>query len=273
MPVASQKRRRKPTVVEVREGLARSGDVAELLRLLTTTSPALLDLEATFKLLLVAIEVASRRDPGRFASDVFSHIVGFTGYLLLRTHMRAGALISIYDRSGRGVAELPRELTEHLLPQLLRLQEHLAEMMALQATTARSWALTRQKEIENGRAAGSEGQSGHGAARQVNSSAVAPPPGVAEPAMTSSKGKEWHGAMKEESHDAAEDVQGPGQNQRLPPAGKVAASAAADGGGSSFSAEARSHCPQEGRQSAGVGPAISPPGEWSAQVEIHPSLP
>src|SRR5262249_11926055 len=141
------KRRKKKTIAETREEMAQSGDVDGLWLLLTTSLPIMLDMEATFKLLARAIEVRSRQHPAGFASEVFSRLVSFTSYLLLRSHMYASRLLGQSDRSGRGVAELPRELADVVLPRILQLQDHLGELLALQATTARSWALTKQKEI------------------------------------------------------------------------------------------------------------------------------
>src|SRR5262245_54614309 len=125
------KRRKKKTIAETREEMALSGDVDGLWHLLTTSLPIMLDLEVVFGLLARAIEVRSRQDPAGFASEMFSRLVGFTSYLLLRSHMHAGRLLGQYDRSGRGIAELPRELADVLWPRILQMQQHLAEMLAL----------------------------------------------------------------------------------------------------------------------------------------------
>src|SRR5262249_30073049 len=142
-------RRRKPTIAEAREEMARTGDVDGLWRVLTTSVPGLFGVEETFQLLARAIQVRSRHAPAAFAAELYSRMVGFVGYLTMRTHLYAGRLVAVHDRYGRGFAELPRELTELVLPRLVQLQEHLGELLSAQAATARLWALTRQKEIEN----------------------------------------------------------------------------------------------------------------------------
>src|SRR5262249_12428288 len=60
----------------------------------------------------------------------------------------------VHDRSarGRGSAELPRELMELVLPRLLELQTHLADIAHAQASVCRLWALARSKGAENQRA-------------------------------------------------------------------------------------------------------------------------
>ena len=197
------KRRKKKTIAETREEMAQSGDVDGLWRLLTTSLPIMLDLELTFKLLARALEVRSRQDPAGFASEVFSRLVSFTSYLLLRSHMHASRLLGQYDRSGRGIAELPRELADVVLPRILQLQDHLAEMLALQATTARSWALTRQKEIENRRAAGSQAQPDNPKSQHDASPVVAPlPHQVAEPESPPRGGRQERLIMEEQSDGA-----------------------------------------------------------------------
>src|SRR5262249_22019056 len=185
------KRRKKKTIAETREEWAESGDVDALWRLLTTTRPILLYLEVVFGLLARAIEVRSRQDPAGFASEMFSRLVGFTSYLLLRSHLYAGRLVAQYDRSGRGIAELPRELADVVLPRILQLQDHLGAMLAPQAPTPGSGVLTKQKVIENRHAAGSQAKLDNPRSQHDASLVVTPlPPRVVEPEASSAGGRE-----------------------------------------------------------------------------------
>jgi hypothetical protein len=112
------------------------------------------DHEATFGLLLRAIEARSARDPAGFAEAVFSRMVGFTGYLTLRSQYYLTHVIRTADRQGqsKGTPALPREVTDVYLPRLMELQGHLGELAQLQASTARLWELARQRRLENDQA-------------------------------------------------------------------------------------------------------------------------
>jgi len=100
-----------------------------------------------FGLFLRAIEVRCRADPALFAGEMLARVFGLTSFLVLRTHHHASRLIAVHDRStrGRGSAELPRELMELVLPRLLELQTHLAEIAHAQASVCRLWALAKSK--------------------------------------------------------------------------------------------------------------------------------
>ena len=247
-----KQRKRKPTIAETREDWARTGNIDALWELLLSSGPAMLDMEATFKLLARAIEVRSRQDPAGFASDVFGRMLSLTTYLTLRTHLHAGRLIAVYDRSDRPVAELPRELTELVLPRLLQLQQHLTEMLAVQATTARSWALTRQKEIENDRAAGSGGQSCP-CASQHRHPPLTTPPGVVEPESPAEVEREKGGITEEIRHGPIETNLGAMRLADRLPEGQVAEVTAEDRGGRSVADDAGGHRAEAQRPRQGVG--------------------
>ena len=96
----------------------------------------------TCPLLLQAIEDAARTDPRQFSAALFTKILSFSSYLLLRTHFQLTSLLDRHDACLRtaGNLPLPREITE-ALPALMQLQEHLAAMTESQARAARMWAL------------------------------------------------------------------------------------------------------------------------------------
>jgi hypothetical protein len=69
-------------------------------------------------------------------------VLGFTSYLLLRTHFQLSSLLDRHDAGMRTLGNLPvpREINE-TLPALIQLQEHVATMAEIQARTARMWKL------------------------------------------------------------------------------------------------------------------------------------
>jgi hypothetical protein len=226
--------------------MARTGDVDGLWRVLTTSLPGLFGVEETFQLLARAIQVRSRQAPAAFAAELYSRMVGFVGYLTMRTHLYAGRLVAVHDRHDRGFAELPRELTDVLLPRLVQLQEHLAELMSAQAATARLWALTRQKEIDNGRAVRPGGRPGDDAVRQ-GEHAPALPPACVETEAPPERERGGRGVAEGQGHDPVER-----EGRRV----TVAGSPAEDGGGRPAPGEAGGDRRQDERPTQGVGPAF-----------------
>jgi hypothetical protein len=134
--------------------MAATGDVDGLWAIFRNADAASIDWEEVFGLFLRAIEVRCRADPALFAGEMLARVFGLTSFLVLRTHHYASRLIAVHDRSGRGrgSAELPRELTELVLPRLLELQTHLADIAHAQASVCRLWELAKCKRAENQRA-------------------------------------------------------------------------------------------------------------------------
>lgn len=119
------KRLKQPTIAETRERMAEAGDVEGLWQVLTTTSWTLLNGEETFGQLLRAIEVQSARDPAKFAEALFTRMVGFTGYLLYRSHYYISTAIANADQDhrGTGARSFTRDVMDVYLPRLrLRLR-------------------------------------------------------------------------------------------------------------------------------------------------------
>lgn len=139
-----------------RETMAADGDVDGIWSELTRPTSGAPDPERLFPLLLRAIEVRSRRHPEEFSGEILAKIVSLTSYLALRSHYLLAARVEQYDRSpqGRGRVELPPAFADRVIPQLMALQSSLCEIMHVQASVARAWALARAKRAETDRAEG-----------------------------------------------------------------------------------------------------------------------
>ncbi len=155
---------REPTICEMREQAARSGDVETLWSELTMRHFSMVDQEEIFGHLLRAIEVRCRQDPEAFAAENFSRMIGFVSYLTLRATFYASHRIARHGRATRdnGPADFPPEVAERLIPRLMDLQGHLTELLASQASVARQYALIHARRAENGRCVGGVGKvNGH----------------------------------------------------------------------------------------------------------------
>jgi hypothetical protein len=129
-------------IAERREKWAREGDFESLWEVLLDNDWTMIDQAECFRLLLQAVEVAAQKNPRQFSADIFAQVLGFTSYVLLRTHFQLGALLDRHDAGMRTLGNLPvpREITE-VLPDLIQLPEHLGAMMETQARTSRMWGL------------------------------------------------------------------------------------------------------------------------------------
>ena len=136
--------------------MVEAGDVERLLGLLRSQPLGYYDVPHLLRLVMRACQVRARSDPRGFSEALFSEMAAFDGYLLLRTQLRlAGRVTSHGEGSGQpGIAELPSDVTERLLPALSELQRGLGEVLATQAATARMWALTDARRAANGDGAG-----------------------------------------------------------------------------------------------------------------------
>jgi hypothetical protein len=144
--------------------MAEAGDVDGLWEALHTEDHTGLAWRWLLDQLLQAVEVRCRQNPARFAGEMFARMMSLTSYLLLRTHFNATKLIRKHDRSGRECwsGALPHELTEQVLPRLVEMQGHLAEVAHAQASVARLWGLVRSKRREIKRRGGtSKGSDDH----------------------------------------------------------------------------------------------------------------
>jgi hypothetical protein len=152
---AKPRRSRKLTPHEQRVRWAESGDIEALWEVLAAARWDLIaDMEQVFGLLLKAITVRAERDPAQFAAEIFTRIVGFNTYLLMRSQMYINLRLGQHGRSTRalGRPDFSLSAVAELIPSMLELQRALAETMAAQATTARAYELVRAERIENDRA-------------------------------------------------------------------------------------------------------------------------
>jgi hypothetical protein len=164
-------------IAEQREKWAREGDFQSLWRVLTENAWGMIDQVECFRLLLQAVEVAARNDPRKFSATIFAQVIGFTSYLLLRTHFQLGTLLDCHDAGMRTAGNLPvpREIVE-ALPSLIQLQEHVGAMIESQARAARMWGLA-----DKSRRSHSDGEAAAGG--KPYDSGDAPPFRVASPVM------------------------------------------------------------------------------------------
>ncbi len=137
---------------EIWKGWAEAGDVEQLLGLLRSKPMGFYNVPEMLRLLLRACQVRARSDPRGFAEALFAEMVGFNGFLLLRTQLRlAGRVESTGVGTGRpGIVDLSADITERLLPALSEMQRGLGEVLATQAATARMWALADARRAANG---------------------------------------------------------------------------------------------------------------------------
>jgi hypothetical protein len=165
------------TTHEQRTRWAEAGDIERLWGLLAAARWDLIpDMEEVFSLLLRAINVRAERDPAGFAGEIFTRMIGFNTYLLMRSQMYINLRLGQHGRSTRalGRPDFSLSAVAELIPGMVELQRALAETMAAQATTARAYELARAKRIENDKAEGVKS-----GARQPAPQALAPANGSA----------------------------------------------------------------------------------------------
>lgn len=124
------------------EKLAPEGDYQSVWKFLLENERGLIDQPECFRLLLQAVEVAARKEPRKFSADIFAKVIGFSSYLLLRSHFQISTLFDRHDAAlcSLGNLHVPREIAE-IIPSLIQLQEHVAAMLEAQARAARMWGL------------------------------------------------------------------------------------------------------------------------------------
>jgi hypothetical protein len=140
-----KRRKRRPSIAQMQERMAREGDVEGLWQVLVGTNWTMLNQPEVFGLLLRAVGVAARRDPDAFSEALFARLTGLTTYLVLRAHFYVQTLFAQGDEATRtrGSLRVPPEVLE-MLPRLMELQQHAAALAECQARTARLWGLARK---------------------------------------------------------------------------------------------------------------------------------
>ena len=141
-----------PSKKEIWRAWSEGGDVERFLALLRSKPLGFYNVPEMLRLLMRACQVRARSDPRSFAEALFAEMAAFNGFLLLRAQLRlAGRVASCGEGSGQpGMAELPSDLSERLLPALAEMQRGLGEVLAAQAATARMWALADARRAANG---------------------------------------------------------------------------------------------------------------------------
>src|SRR5690242_3223346 len=95
------------SIAEDREKMAQEGDFQGLWRFLTDNKWTMIDQAECFRLLLQALEVAARTDPRQFSAALFTKILSFSSYMLLRTHFQLTSLLDRHDACMRQQGNLP----------------------------------------------------------------------------------------------------------------------------------------------------------------------
>lgn len=113
----------------------------------------LVDIQELLKRLSRAIEAGAKADAGKFSAFMLAHIVGITASLLFRSHLHIARLASDHDAriASNSTSEFPAEHHRQTMSGVYELQRHLGELLQIQAQTARSFELTREKKLKNDR--------------------------------------------------------------------------------------------------------------------------
>ena len=86
---------------------------------------------------------------------MMSRMTVFATTLLMRCHLYLGDCVEQGGRAqrmrGQPPGDLPRVAVEALVPRVLELQQHLAELFVAEASIARQWSLARKSEAREGR--------------------------------------------------------------------------------------------------------------------------
>jgi hypothetical protein len=126
--------------------MVEQGDVSGLWALWTGSRVSEIDFQEVGDLVRQAIEVRVRQDPTRFAQDLFGEMVGLVGFLVLRSHFRVRLLTAAEDgEMAQHHRWVPSAELEQLVPKLMVLQKHLAELIQLDASTQRLVELARRR--------------------------------------------------------------------------------------------------------------------------------
>src|SRR5262249_657064 len=109
-----------------------------------------INFEEVADLLRRAIEVRVRQDPTRFGQELFAEMIGVVGFLVLRSHFRVRRLTAEEDAAMAQFRRWePSAEVDQLLPQVLALQKHLAELIQLEASTRRLVELAQRRRVED----------------------------------------------------------------------------------------------------------------------------
>lgn len=125
---------------------AEAGDFERLYRLLCENSWSMIPVETVGRQLLRALEVRAQADPGAFADTILSQMLSFTTFLTFRSQHFATVLIRQADQvaGSHGHRDFSIQLVD-MLPRIIQLQNHVADLALAQAQCARLRQLARQQ--------------------------------------------------------------------------------------------------------------------------------
>jgi hypothetical protein len=147
-PPPPKRRRNHP--INMRRDAEKRGDVLGFLFALATSHPAEVDNQREFGRLARLARRKALLDPDGFCDEVLDYGAAIIGYLNLRLVFYAERLIERSDFGhGRDAgANLPADVMEKVLPSLIQVQRHLADMSLLRASRDRQRALADAKRAD-----------------------------------------------------------------------------------------------------------------------------
>lgn len=121
-----------------------AGDVEGLWQTICEAHWGYVDLQHCFKMLMRALETASRERAAEFSETMFSRMLSLTSFLTYRAHFIVYNQIEQYDRAmaSHGPPGFPPKFDE-IQPRLFEPQRHVGELLETRARTCRLWELAR----------------------------------------------------------------------------------------------------------------------------------
>jgi hypothetical protein len=128
-----------------RAKLAEAGDLQGLMDDLAQSPSGSTDWKQVFKHMQRAIQVASEKEPWNFAEDVFRSMTRFACYASLRLQLACSSVMAQDDFAPKGSpTHLPTDLMTNLVPPMIQMQRHCAELFHAWASTMRQWSLVKK---------------------------------------------------------------------------------------------------------------------------------
>jgi hypothetical protein len=133
----------------LRRAAEQRGDPIGFFLSLAAAHPRATDLPSEFERLARIARRRALSNPDAFAKEILDHGLSAAGFLHFRLVYYIDRLLSNYDLGRDGGASLPKEVVDVLLPALMQLDRHVADLTVMRATMARQAELARAKKIEN----------------------------------------------------------------------------------------------------------------------------
>jgi hypothetical protein len=129
-----------------RAKLAEAGDVQGLMDDFAQSPSGCTNWKQAYKQMQRAIEVACQREPWKFAGEVFQSLTRFATYVSLRLQLACGSFMAQDDCGPQGSpTHLPPDLMTNLIPPMMQMQRHVAELLHAWASTMRQWELVKRQ--------------------------------------------------------------------------------------------------------------------------------